>query len=698
MEKTPSAVLRAAALDDRPFALIGAWAGGRTIIGSNPLVAVEGAADPFSVLESHPVVATSEPAAIGGGWVGYLGYGLGRLVERLPAPPPRPVPLPTSVLAFYDHVLVRDPSGQWWFEALWSDEQSERLEARLSQWQSRAGDREQPGGSYKCGPFVLCPSAYEHLVAVARAIEHIRSGDVFQVNVCTRLEAEFSGDPVELFCRGVEQLKSPYGAFLAAGSFATASFSPELFLRRDGRRVLSSPIKGTARRDDTGTEERAQLLSSTKDQAENLMIVDLVRNDLGRVCRYGSVSVPQLWRAEEHPGVWHLVSDVTGELRDEVGDSALLRASFPPGSVTGAPKVRAMELVSALEGSGREIYTGAIGIASPLSGLELNVAIRTFELAGEKVWLGVGGGIVADSDPQHELDECLDKARPLLAAVGATLEVPGPGTSNNAVALLREPEARKDGVFETMLVLNGRPIALEAHLGRLAASVGYLYGRRLPARLGSEVLAATTGCPGTQRLRVRVGLLAGELDWEVTLESAPEAFAGSPLPAITLVPVVMRGGFGRHKWHDRAPLVARRDALGLGWLEQLLLIDEDGAVLETELANVFSLRGGVIRTPPRDGRTLAGTTQAAIVRLARDAGLEVREEPFDAHELALAEEVFLTSSIRGIRAVEALRGHGYFDIGSVTARLAAALWASWNKGADFAPASVSPKDTSVKKP
>jgi anthranilate/para-aminobenzoate synthase component I len=151
------------------------------------------------------------------------------------------------------------------------------------------------------------------------------------------------------------------------------------------------------------------------------MIVDLVRNDLGRVCEPGSVGVPALVRAEPHPGVWHLVSEVTGVLRPGVADADLLRATFPPGSVTGAPKVRAMELIAAVEATGREVYTGAVGFVSPLWGLELNVAIRTFEIAGGRIWLGAGGGVVADSSPAAEYRECLVKAGPLLAAADAAL-------------------------------------------------------------------------------------------------------------------------------------------------------------------------------------------------------------------------------------------------------------------------------------
>ena len=684
MDKSPSTVLRAAGRDARPFALFGSWSGASALVGSDPLLVVEDAADPFAVFDRQPEITTTIPGATGGGWVGYLGYGLGRLVERLPPPPRRPVPLPSSILGFYDHLVVRDDLGNWWFEALWSEEQSERLESRLSEWQRRAGVPEVGTGRFECGTFLLRPGPERHIVSVSRAIEHIRSGDVFQVNVCTRLEAPFSGDPLELFCTGADHLAPRHGAFLGHPSMAVASFSPELFLKRTDRKVLSSPIKGTARRRGSFPNRREQLLGSDKDRAENLMIVDLMRNDLGRVCRYGSIAVPELWRAEEHPGVWHLVSDVTGELCDGVSDSDLLRATFPPGSVTGAPKVRAMELVSALEGTGREVYTGAVGIASPLTGLELNVAIRTFELADGKVWLGVGGGVVADSDPERELDECFDKAGPLLAAVGAEI---GPahrrgGTGVPPVARAQEAPGHTDlasGVFETILVMSGRPVELESHLGRLAASVSRLYGTQIPRRLGAQVMEIAVDRPGPQRLRVRAyPSSSGGLGTEISISAAPEAFSGSPGSGVALVPTVVPNGLGRHKWHDRRVLADRRELLGLGRHDQLLLVDEDGAVLETEKANVFAVLGGVVRTPPVDGRVLAGTTREVVIRVAAAEGLEVSDEPFALPELASAGEVFLTSSIRGLCAVGKLLGSGSFETGPISARLAKALWATWN--------------------
>jgi len=586
------------------------------------------------------------------------------------------------MLAFYDHLLSRDEAGRWWFEALWSNEQSEHLESRLSEWRRRAAEPEAQAGRFACGRFVLRPEPEIHLVSVARAIEHIRSGDVFQVNVCARLEAEFFGDPLELFCAGAGRLAPRYGAFLGQPSLAVASFSPELFLKRQHREVLSSPIKGTARRRGSSLHERRQLLASDKDRAENLMIVDLVRNDLGRVCRYGSVAVSELFRAEEHPGVWHLVSDVTGELSNETSDADLVRAAFPPGSVTGAPKVKAMELVTALEATEREVYTGAIGIASPLSGLELNVAIRTFELARGKAWLGVGGGVVADSDPNGELEECFDKARPLLAAVDAELEgrpqarsgARWRATSENALG----PAAFGAGVFETVLVIDGRPVELESHLGRLAASVSCLYGSRPSPRLGAEVMKRAKSLAGPHRLRVLVRPRpGGGLKSEVTVSPAPEAFSGSPGLGVTLIPTVLSGGLGRHKWYDRVVLAERRETLRLGRGQRLLLLDDDGAVLEAEHANVFAVFGDVLRTPPLDGHILAGTTRDLLMRVAAGEGFEVVEEPFTLSEIAAAEEAFLTSSIAGLCAVDELLGSRSFGPGAVTARLAKAVWASW---------------------
>ena len=316
----------------------------------------------------------------------------------------------------------------------------------------------------------MTPSPDEHRTSVARALEHIRAGDIFQVNLCARLDAPFEGDPLDLFCAGVEALAPAYAAFVDAPEGAVASFSPELFLRRTGDEVLTSPIKGTAPLDSDPDE----LTASAKNRAENVMIVDLMRNDLGRVCTPGSVRVPALVRAERH-AVWHLVSDVVGHLGPDVTDSALLRATFPPGSVTGAPKVRAMEIAAELEPTAREAYTGAIGHVSAAAGLELNVAIRTFEISGGWVWLGVGGGIVADSTPDGELAECFVKARPLIEADRGPARPGGRGAGRDRAAARRRSQPRVDRV---------RPLARHLrHRARHRRRGGRPRGPRRPARL-----------------------------------------------------------------------------------------------------------------------------------------------------------------------------------------------------------------------
>ena len=409
--------------DAHPFALSGGWAGGGALAGSEPVEVATPDADPFALLDRQPPVSGGTEDMVGGGWFGYLGYGLGARLEPVPPPPPRPVPLPPFALAFYDHLLRLDAAGRWWFEALWSEASRRGAAAAARRAARPAGTgragTDRAGGAARTHAPRAPPGTWRRCEACR---ERIAAGEIFQANICLRLEGRWKGDPVDLYARGAGALSPRHGALVAGPWGALCSLSPELFLRRRGRQVTSEPIKGTAPR---GASAPAALAASAKDRAENVMIVDLMRNDLGRVCEYGSVEVPALYEPRPAPGVWHLVSTVTGTLRPEVGDGDVVRAGFPPGSVTGAPKIQSMRVIAELEASGREAYTGAIGYASPLAGMELNVAIRTLETRGERVWLGAGGGIVADSEPERELEECLLKARPLVDAVGASLAEPG---------------------------------------------------------------------------------------------------------------------------------------------------------------------------------------------------------------------------------------------------------------------------------
>ena len=662
--------------DERPFALAGDWAGGGAVVGSEPLVVAGPEEDPFELLDRQPRVerdgadASGADAgdAVGGGWFGYLGYNLGARLERVPPPPPRHVKLPDFALAFYDHVLHLDAHGRWWFEALWTDAREAELQARLELLRTRLaeGVRERPVwvGTFQPAP----PGGAGHMTAIDECRERIAAGEIFQANLCLRLEAEWKGDPLDLFARTAGTLEPRHAGLVTGPWGAVCSLSPELFLRRRGREVVSEPIKGTAPRvlaagrEGTRAEDtRAALAASSKDRAENVMIVDLMRNDLGRVCEYGSIRVPALTEPRPAPGVWHLVSTVTGTLRPEAGDGDLLRASFPPGSVTGAPKIQAMRVIAELEAGGREAYTGAVGYASPVAGLELNVAIRTLELRGERIWMGAGGGIVADSVAERELEECFVKARPVIAAAGARL-VEEPRVSRVApVPALAGGADRPDpalGVFETLLVRGGVPVDARAHLARLERSVSALYGEALPEDLHARVLAAAAAAP-LQRLRVR----CADTSARAASRSRPSRSRPSRRPdPVTLAPAVLPGGLGAHKWRDRRlldELAERLDAVPL-------LLDLDGDVLEAAYANLFIVEGTHLITPPLDGRQLPGTVRARVLALH-----PAREERLSLDRVAAADELLLASSVRGIHPARLSDGpEPRFQLG---ARLRAAL-------------------------
>jgi para-aminobenzoate synthetase/4-amino-4-deoxychorismate lyase len=441
------------------------------------------------------------------------------------------------------------------------------------------------------------------------------------------------------------------------------SASPELFLRRTERSVHTAPVKGTAPAGDA-----AALAVSAKDRAENVMIVDLMRNDLGRVCEFGSVRVGPLAQARPGAGVTHLVSEVTGTLRPGVGNGELLRATFPPGSVTGAPKVQSLRVIAELEGAAREVYTGAIGYASPVAGLELSVAIRTFELVGERLQLGVGGGITAASDPELELEECLVKARPLLALGGAgapgaagaadrrAVGIPIARTVPRALAEGRERPDPARGVFETVRVRDGAAERLPAHLARLAGAAAAI-GTSVPAGLGAQI-AQTIRDRGSARLRIDLGadgeaaLALGPLpgarggpgahDGEIRMSPTPWGSSGSHggVGRIVLAPCLLPGGLGAHKWRDRRLLDALEAALGA----VPLLVDGDGAVLEAAWASVWVQEGDRLVTPPADGRILPGITRAAL--LAEDP--RCAEGPVDLERLHRADAVWVSSALRGL--------------------------------------------------
>ncbi|MDD7811259.1 aminodeoxychorismate synthase component I [Mycobacterium sp. CSUR Q5927] len=373
-----------------PAALTGEWFDARAVIA--PSVAVE----PVHPGEVFDVAAGAGAGTVGGGWIGYLSYPDPGADGRAPR-------IPEAAGGWTDCVLRQDADRQWWFESLSG--------APMPGWLAEALTT--PAPARGCRIYWETPDRQAHRAGVLACLEAIRAGEVYQACVCTRFTGTVTGAPLDFFADAVARTGPARAAYVAGDWGAVASLSPELFLRRRGAVVTSSPIKGTLPLDARPSALRA----SAKDVAENIMIVDLVRNDLGRVAITGTVTVPELLAVRPAPGVWHLVSTVSAEVPAELGMPALVDATFPPASVTGTPKHRARQLLSQWEPYRRGVYCGTVGLASPVSGCELNVAIRTVEFdADGGAVLGVGGGITADSDVDAEWQECLHKAAPIVAA------------------------------------------------------------------------------------------------------------------------------------------------------------------------------------------------------------------------------------------------------------------------------------------
>jgi para-aminobenzoate synthetase component 1 len=410
-------------------------------------------ADALSVLddrlERYRTTQTANPhVPVAGACIATFSYDLVRRFERLRSPRPHGVTNePDAVFAFYDTLVVHDYAlGRTEIVSLAGTEGVSKfysvLKDACASTETYQANLLEAGGQFSQGETSLSPfdqdlphathalssnfTRDEYLASVRRIKRHIAAGDIYQANLTQQLSVALAGRtrPEQIFLRLRSFHPASFAAFIRRRLDTVISASPERFLRVEvcgaERRVEAWPIKGTRARG-RGAEEdkrlRAELQRSEKDRAENVMIVDLLRNDLGRVCEYGSVEVLELFTIQEHPTLFHLVSKVRGRLREQVTAGDLLRASFPCGSVTGAPKIRAIEIIDEIETAPRGLSMGAIGYFSFDGRSDLNVAIRTMTVDATLARFNVGGGIVADSDPLLEYEESLVKARALLNAL-----------------------------------------------------------------------------------------------------------------------------------------------------------------------------------------------------------------------------------------------------------------------------------------
>ncbi|MDA3317705.1 MULTISPECIES: aminodeoxychorismate synthase component I [Aeromonas] len=353
-----------------------------------------------------------------GGALGLFGYDLGRRFERLPVQAAADIAVPDMAVGIYDWALLRNVATGDWQLVHWGDEAG--LAKRLA-WLEQQQTKPAPAFALQ-GSWQSNMSRAEYGEKFARIQAYLAAGDCYQINLTQRFSAPYQGDEWQAYCLLATANKAPFSAFIRLPESALLSLSPERFLLLDGRHIETKPIKGTRpRHPDPATDRQVarELAQADKDRSENLMIVDLLRNDIGRVSRPGSVSVPHLFAVESFPAVHHLVSTIHGELDARWQGVDLLRACFPGGSITGAPKIRAMEIIEELEPQRRNAYCGSIGYLSQHGRMDTSICIRTLIAEAGRLHCWAGGGIIADSDADSEYQETYDKVARILPPLSA---------------------------------------------------------------------------------------------------------------------------------------------------------------------------------------------------------------------------------------------------------------------------------------
>ncbi|HVZ64716.1 MAG TPA: aminodeoxychorismate synthase component I [Lacunisphaera sp.] len=623
-----------------------------------------------------------------GGVIGRWSYELGEEIEpaaRLQSAAHR---LDADMeLALYDSAVIWDHQlGKTWLVGVgWErppDKVVAALQRRLAAVVPRVPDSsetEVEAAAVDIGEFAANMTRGEYEAAVAEAQQRIAAGEIYQVNVAQAFRCRLGESPADTFLRLRCGNPAPMSAYVDGGRQTLLCSSPERFLQLRGRTLSTFPIKGTRPRGATAVEDetmRAELVGSEKERAELLMIVDLLRNDLGRICTYGSIEVRKLHELQTFRTVHHLVAEIQGTLRDQVGPAEILKATFPGGSITGAPKIQAMRLISTLEPEARGAFSGAVGYWSACGRMDLNIAIRTIVCRDGIATFHVGAGIVSDSIPAAEYEETLHKAKALFQTLAPAMRPTQWAIANGqwVSADLMAPEPLDPiGVYETIRLRGGEPEFVSEHAGRFVAGADSIGLRGLPdartlVRHSRTLARNNTLHDGV--LRWSAWRTPAGTSWciEVTPPRAHTAkptwratYAALRRPTPTVVPA--------RKTLDRKPWREALQAARAAGYDEAILLSESGEVVEGAITNLFAMVDGKLCTPPLDTGALPGIMRARVIELARQAGVDVRETRLTPGQLARATEVFVTNSLIGIKSLVALDEISFPADGPVAVRL-----------------------------
>ena len=482
-------------------------------------------------------------------------------------------------------------------------------------------------------------SEADYIRSIERIKRYIEAGDTYQVNFTDAVTVRLPHSTAATFAALASSQPVSYSALLHVGERQILSHSPELFFRVErGGRIVTRPMKGTMPRGldtDGDVAQAARLAADEKNRAEHIMIVDLLRNDLGRICRMGSVKVEELFSVERYRTLLQMTSTISGEMRAGLSWYEVFRALFPSGSITGAPKIRTMQIIRELECGPRGVYTGAIGYIAPTGEAAFNVAIRTLVVEDGVARMGVGGGIVADSVPEAEYRECQLKASFL--------------TSPHAVFSL----------IETMLAENGTITLLLLHLDRLAASAAYFDFAFERSAIEAQIEEFVSRLSRKARFRVRMLLGdSGELTFShaaLTEEAATIAVRLAE-PRVSSGDVFIHHKTTRRELYDRELSLARTEGF-----DEVIFLNERGELTEGAISSLFVRKGGRLFTPPLACGVLPGVLRRHV--LATDSTAE--ERVLLPGDLETADAVFLGNSVRGLRQVSRLEGTGRYSLFAV---------------------------------
>ncbi len=604
------------------------------------------------LLDEYKIPKKSIPFS--GGAVGYFSYDLGlRLEKKVTLHSKGDSGVPDCFIGFYNAAVVIDHwKNTLYISAIGMPEKKNNLSRSLAQENykkivgllSAVEQNVYPPKNVISAELKSNFSKAEYINAVKKVKDYIRRGDIYQANLSQAFVAKTNLSAPDIYNRLRELSPACFSSYFDCGDFQILSSSPERFLKLEDRIVTTHPMKGTRPRGTNANRDqyfKKDLLASAKDKAELMMVVDLERNDLGRVCNYKSIKVESLREIEEYSTVFQAIARIRGKLFKNKDRIDLLRACFPGGSITGAPKIRAMEIIEELEPHRRGIYTGSFGYFDFSGNMDLSILIRTILKQGSKLSFGVGGGIVADSDPLDEYKETLVKAQGMIQAIQS--------------AYSRVLFAGADGIFETMRVYRGKIIYLDAHIKRMRESAKIL-GIECPSQQKiKKIISDTINKSKIKDMYLRLTLSARGseivVDTKEYVSYTKDKYRDGFKICVGPLKQDEKSIFSRIKTTKRSLYESNFAYAKKKGFDEAIILNKRGEIAECSRSNIFLVKNNELFTPDISCGCLSGITRRVIIDLAKQNNIKCNQTRLTMKDFNNCDEAFLTNSLMGVMPI-----------------------------------------------